>query len=74
MYLSTCTVPQEYNTVQNKNMVVQVAYYQLIAGHLYEMGVDITLQRYMLEHETPRVLAESHEGIAGGNYAGKYIT
>jgi hypothetical protein len=25
----------------------------------------------MLEHEIPRVLAEAHEGIVGGNYAGK---
>jgi hypothetical protein len=25
----------------------------------------------VLEHERPRVLAESHEGIAGGHYAGK---
>jgi hypothetical protein len=28
----------------------------------------------MLEHEIPRVLEESHEGITGGNYAGKSTT
>jgi hypothetical protein len=28
----------------------------------------------VLEHEKPRVLAESHEGIARGNYAGKDTT
>jgi hypothetical protein len=25
----------------------------------------------VLEHERPRILAESHEGIAGGHYTGK---
>jgi hypothetical protein len=33
------------------------------------MGIDSILHRYVLEHERPRVLTESHEGIAGGNYA-----
>jgi hypothetical protein len=64
-------VPQEYSTAQKKNLVVCVADYQLIAGHLYKMGADSILRRYVLEHEIPRVLAEAHEGIAGGNYAGK---
>jgi hypothetical protein len=35
------------------------------------MGADNILQRYVLEHEIPRVLAKSHEGIAGGYYTGK---
>jgi hypothetical protein len=64
-------VPQKYNTTQKKNLVFRVADYQLIAGHLYKMGTDSILQRYVLEHEIPRVLTESHEGIAGGNYASK---
>jgi hypothetical protein len=25
----------------------------------------------VLEHERPRILAEAHEGITGGNYVGK---
>jgi hypothetical protein len=37
------------------------------------MGADNILQRYILAHERPRILAESHEGIAGGNCAGKAI-
>jgi hypothetical protein len=60
--------------VQKKNMVVRAAYYQLIAGHLYKMGVDSILRRCVLEHERPRILAEAHEGNIGGNYAGKAIT
>jgi hypothetical protein len=61
--LSTGTAPQEYNTVQKKKLVVRAADYQLIAGHLYKMGADNILQRYVIEHERPRVLAEAHEGI-----------
>jgi transposase InsO family protein len=57
--------------VQKKNLVVRVAYYQLIVGHLYKMGADSILRRCVLEHERPRILAEAHEGIAGGHYAGK---
>jgi hypothetical protein len=70
-YLSTGTAPQDYTTTQKKNLVVCVADYQLIAGHLYKMGVDSILQRYVLNHERPRILAEAHEGLARGHYAGK---
>jgi hypothetical protein len=38
------------------------------------MGVDNILRRYVLEHERPRILAESHEGMVGWDYAGKAIT
>jgi hypothetical protein len=48
-------------------MEFRVIYYQLIVGHLYKMGVDIILRRCVLEHERLVVLAEAHEGIAGGN-------
>jgi hypothetical protein len=37
------------------------------------MSVDSILRRCVLEHELPRILIEAHEGIAGGNYAGKDI-
>jgi hypothetical protein len=70
-YLSIGTVPQEYNTTQKKNLVVWDADYQLIAGHLYKMGAYSILRRYLLEHERPRILEESHEGIEGGYFAGK---
>jgi hypothetical protein len=54
-------------------MVVKVADYQLIKGNLYKMGADSILRRCVMEHERPRILEEAHEGIAGGNYAGKVI-
>jgi hypothetical protein len=49
--LSTGVAQQEFSTTQKKNMVVRVAYYQLITGHLYNMGADIILRRCILEHE-----------------------
>jgi hypothetical protein len=69
--LSTGVAPQYFSTVQNKNMVVIVANYQLISIHLYKMGTYIILRRCVLEHERPRILIEAHEGIVGGNYEGK---
>jgi hypothetical protein len=38
------------------------------------MGVENILRRCVLEHERPRILAKSHEGIAEGYYAGKATT
>jgi hypothetical protein len=70
-YLSTEAVPQEFNTTQNKNLVVRASYYRLIATHLYNMGADIILRRCVIEHEMPRILTKAHEGIEGGHYAGK---
>jgi hypothetical protein len=35
------------------------------------MGGYNIFQRYIIEHEIPRVLAKSHEGITGGRYGGK---
>jgi hypothetical protein len=48
--------------------------YQLIAGHLYKLGAYAILRRCVMEHEFSMVLAEAHEVIDGGNYAGKPTT
>jgi hypothetical protein len=69
--LSTGTEPQDFKNAHKKNLVVRAAYYQLIAGHLYKMGVTNILKRCVLEHERPSILAEAHEGIFRGHYAGK---
>jgi hypothetical protein len=52
-------------------MVVRDADYQLIAINLYNIGVNNILRICVLEHKRPSILAEYHEGIAGGCYAGK---
>jgi hypothetical protein len=69
--LSIGTALQEYTIVQKKNLVVRATEYQLIAGHLYKMGADNILRRYVLEHERPRILSEAHGELVGGHYAGK---
>jgi hypothetical protein len=70
-YLSTWMTPQEFNTAQKKNLVVRATDYQLIVGHMFKMCADSILRRCVIENERPRILAESHEGIEGGHYAGK---
>jgi hypothetical protein len=35
------------------------------------MGPNEILRRCFMEEEIPLIHAEAHEGIAGGNYAGK---
>jgi hypothetical protein len=54
--------------------VVGAADYQLIASHLYKLGVDNILRRCVMEHERPIILEEAHEGIARIHYAGKSTT
>jgi len=44
-YLSTRTTPQEFNKTQKKNLVVRIANYQLIVGHLYKMSAYNILRR-----------------------------
>ena len=56
-FLSTGFAPREFTSVQKKNLVVRVADYQLIAGHLYKLGADIILRRCVMEHEIPIILA-----------------
>jgi hypothetical protein len=38
------------------------------------MGLDEILRRCVMEVERPLILAEAHEGIVGGHYAGKETT
>jgi hypothetical protein len=52
-------------------MVVKTTDYQLIASHLYKMGRNSILRMCVLEHERPIILAEAHDNIGGGYYAGK---
>jgi hypothetical protein len=73
-FLSTGMAPCEYTIIQKKQLVVRAANFQLIAGQLYKMGPDEILRRCIMEVERPLILAEAHEGITGGNYAGKETT
>jgi hypothetical protein len=63
--------PSEYTIPHKKQLVVHVAYFSLIVGQLYNMGPDEILRTCVMEAKRPLILAEAHEGITGGNYAGK---
>ena len=72
-FLTTGTSLEYYSTQQKKELVVHVADFSLIMGHLYKMGSDEILQRYVPKFECTSILAEAHGGVAGGHYAGKAI-
>ena len=70
-FLSIGMVSMEYTTKKKKELVVRVADFSLIVGHLYKMGLDEVLSKYVPEHERQIILIEAHGGITGGHYAGK---
>ena len=72
-FFSTGFSPKEYNTAQNKNLMVRATDYQLFAGHLYKLGAKNILRRCFMENERPIILAYIHERIVGRHYAGKDI-
>ena len=45
----------------------------VIAGHLYKMGNDEILRRYVSEFEHGQILAEAREGVASEHYVGHTI-
>jgi hypothetical protein len=70
-FLSIGLAPSEYTITQKKQLVVRTTDFSLIVGQLYNMGPDEILRRCVMEAERPFILTQAHDGIAGGNYAGK---
>jgi hypothetical protein len=70
-FLSIGMAPSEYTITQKEQLVVRVAGFSLIVGKLYKMRPDEILRRCVMEKEKPLIIVKSHEGIAGGHYAGK---
>eukprot|EP00253_Pinus_taeda_P004147 PITA_04147 len=70
-FLTTGTTPKGYSTKRKKELVVRATDFSVIAEHLYNMGIDEILRRYVLEFERSSILAEAHGGVAGGHYAGR---
>jgi len=56
---------------QKQHLVVRAADYQLIAGHLYKIGLDQILKRCVPQHERKAILWECHVGVAGGHLGNK---
>ena len=50
-FLTTGTVLEGYSVQQKKELVVRITNFSIIAGHLYKMGTDERLQRYVPEFE-----------------------
>eukprot|EP00253_Pinus_taeda_P029644 PITA_29644 len=70
-FLTTGTTLEGYSTQQKKELVVYAVDFSIIVGHLYKMGTDEILRRYVPELERASILAEAHEGVAGGHYVGR---
>jgi len=73
-FLTTGTVLEGYPIQENKELVVRTTDFFVIAGHLYKMGNDEILQRFVLEFERSSILADTHGGPTGGHYAGRATT
>jgi len=70
-FLTTVIALEGYYTQQKKELVVCGAYFLVIEGHWYKMGIDKILQRYVPEFECASILTEAHGRVAGGHYARK---
>jgi hypothetical protein len=66
--------PGEYTIPQKKQLLVRTANFSLIARQLYKMGHDAIPRRCVMEAKQPLILAEAHEGMTGGHYAGRETT
>lgn len=73
-FLTTRTTLKGYTSHQKKEVVVCTAEFSIIAGHLYKMGFDEILRRYVPEFERSSILADAHGGAVGGHYEGKETT
>jgi len=70
-FLTTGMAPEGYTSQQKKELVVRATDFSVIARHLYKMGADEILRRYVTNFEWDSILTEAHGGAARGHYAGK---
>ena len=70
-FLTTGWEPSEFTKQQKKQLVVKVADFTLIAGHLYKLGPDEILHICVMPHEKEAIIREAHSGTVGGHFAGK---
>eukprot|EP00253_Pinus_taeda_P024565 PITA_24565 len=62
-FLTIGTAPKEYSVQHKNELVVCTTYFSVIAGHLYKMGNDEILRRYVPEFERSQILAEAHGSL-----------
>lgn len=70
-FLKKETSLEGYFFHQNKELVVQAEYFSVIVGHLYKMGIDEILRRYVHELEQSRILEDAHADTTRGHYVGR---
>lgn len=68
-FLAIGIAPKEYSVQQKKELVVCATSFSVITGHLYKMGDDEILLRYVIEFERGQILIEAHGVAMGVNYA-----
>eukprot|EP00253_Pinus_taeda_P032512 PITA_32512 len=73
-FITMGTTPKGYSTQQKKELVVRALDFLVFAGHLYKIGMDEILRRYVPEFECVSIFVEAHGGEAGGHYIGKVTT
>eukprot|EP00253_Pinus_taeda_P001736 PITA_01736 len=56
-FLTMGMAPERYTSQQKKELVVHVAEFLVIVRHLYKMGEDEILRRYVLDFEHDSILA-----------------
>ena len=69
-FFYTGLFPSTFSRDQRKRLALQSRHYKVIADQLYRIGGDGLLCRCVPPHETEVVLAEAHQGIGGGHFAG----
>jgi len=67
-FLTIGTAPQGYFVQQKKELVTPAVYFTVITIHLYRMGHDEILRRYVPEFEREQILAKAHGGVVGRHY------
>lgn len=70
-FSTTGITPEGYIDQQKKELVVCTTIFLVNAGHLYKIGADEILQRYVPEYERERILTEAHAGAMGDHFVGK---
>jgi len=71
-FLATGTTPKEYLVQQKKELVVCTVDFYVITGHLYKMGNNEILRRYIPEFERGQILTEAHGG-ARSQYTNSWV-
>ena len=62
-FLTTGNALAKYSEKQRKQLVVKAVDFTIIVGQLYKLGLDEILRWYVLSHERPLILQESHADI-----------